>query len=111
MPQEWNAWLHHAIDTPPIVKKKLSWFKDHSPNLTGSPFAYEYKDNKKSNKLKIYIQHGHQMNNRFLTFFLGVFTVVVLIELCLSSDIVIAMVFMIFLLHLIKSMGGILVIK
>lgn len=52
VPQEWNAWLHHAIDTPPIVKKKLSWLKDHSPNLTGSPFAYEYKDNKKSKQIK-----------------------------------------------------------
>ena len=52
VPQEWNAWLHHAIDTPPIVEKKLSWIKDHSPNLTGSPFAYEYKDNKKSKQIK-----------------------------------------------------------
>ncbi len=52
VPQEWNAWLHHVTDTPPIEKKKLSWFKDHSPNLTGSPFAYEYKDQKKQKKVK-----------------------------------------------------------
>ena len=73
MPQEWNAWLHHAIDTPPIVKKKLSWLKDHSPNLTGSPLHTNIKIIKNQNKLKIYIQHGHQMNNRFLTFFFRCF--------------------------------------
>ncbi len=52
VPQEWNSWLHHATKTPPSIKKKLSWFKDHSPNLTGSPFAYEYKDKKKTKKIK-----------------------------------------------------------
>ncbi len=52
VPQEWNAWLHHATETPPSNQNKLSWFKDHSPNLTGSPFAYEYKDKKKTKKVK-----------------------------------------------------------
>ena len=37
---------HHQI------KKKFSWLKDHTPNLTGSPFAYEYKDKKKTKKVK-----------------------------------------------------------
>ncbi len=52
VPQEWNAWLHHATDSPPTETKKLSWYKDHSPNLTGSPFAYEYKDQKKPKQIK-----------------------------------------------------------
>ena len=39
VPQEWNAWLHHVSETPPLPKKKLKWFKDHIPNLTGSPFC------------------------------------------------------------------------
>ena len=52
VPQEWNAWLHHATETPPSNQKKLSWLKDHTPNLTGSPFAYEYKDKKKTKKVK-----------------------------------------------------------
>ena len=52
VPQEWNAWLHHVTDKPPLENKKLSWLKDHSPNLTGSPFAYEYQDQKKTKKVK-----------------------------------------------------------
>ena len=52
VPQEWNAWLHHATETPPSNQKKFSWLKDHTPNLTGSPFAYEYKDKKKTKKVK-----------------------------------------------------------
>ena len=52
VPQEWNAWLHHATETPPSYQNKFSWLKDHAPNLTGSPFAYEYKDKKKTKKVK-----------------------------------------------------------
>ena len=55
VPQEWNAWLHHVTDKPPLENKKLSWLKDHSPNLTGSPFAYEYQDQKKTKKSKKYL--------------------------------------------------------
>jgi NADH:ubiquinone oxidoreductase subunit len=53
IPQEWNAWLHHMTDE--IPKKditKPSWIKEHVPNLTGTPFAYEYKDKKDSSKIK-----------------------------------------------------------
>ena len=52
VPQEWNAWLHHVSEAPPLPKKKLKWYKDHIPNLTGSPFAYEYKDQKKPKQVK-----------------------------------------------------------
>ena len=37
-----------------IKSKKFSWLKDHTPNLTGSPFAYEYKDKKKKKVKNIY---------------------------------------------------------
>ena len=60
--------------------KKLKWFKDHIPNLTGSPFAYEYKD-QNQNRSKIFTRHGLQMNKRLLTFSLGIFTVIFLVKL------------------------------
>ena len=44
VPQRWNAWLHHVEETPPEKNiPKPSWLKNHSPNLTGTPFSYEYK--------------------------------------------------------------------
>ena len=46
VPQEWNAWLHHVTNDLPKKKPKLSWMKDHLPNMTGTPYAYEYKDQK-----------------------------------------------------------------
>ena len=53
IPQEWNAWLHHMTDeVPKTSSKKLSWIKDHVHNLTGTHFAYEYKDKKDSSKIK-----------------------------------------------------------
>ncbi len=53
IPQEWNAWLHHISDEiPDNLKKKPAWIKDHVPNLTGTPYAYEYKDKKDSSKIK-----------------------------------------------------------
>ena len=52
-PQEWNAWLHHITDEIPDMKaNKPFWIKEHIPNLTGTPFAYEYKDKKDSSKIK-----------------------------------------------------------
>ena len=52
VPQEWNAWLHHITDEIPDLKaKKPFWIKEHIPNLTGTPFAYEYKDKKDSSKI------------------------------------------------------------
>tara|TARA_B100000886_G_scaffold334011_2_gene288910 strand:+ start:1113 stop:1478 length:366 start_codon:yes stop_codon:yes gene_type:complete len=53
IPQEWNAWLHHrSIDVPKKISLKPKWIKEHVPNLTGTPFAYEYKDRKNKKKLK-----------------------------------------------------------
>ena len=53
VPQIWNAWLHHMINVPPKENEyKPGWIKEHIPNLTGTPFAYEYKDKKKSKKIK-----------------------------------------------------------
>ena len=46
-----HGYIMLQID-PPTETKKLSWYKDHSPNLTGSPFAYEYKDHKKPKQIK-----------------------------------------------------------
>ena len=34
------------------MKKNPLWMKEHVPNLTGTPFAYEYKDKKDSTKIK-----------------------------------------------------------
>ena len=55
VPQEWNAWLHHVTNDLPKKKPKLSWMKDHLPNMTGTPYAYEYKDQKKIRKNKKYL--------------------------------------------------------
>lgn len=54
IPQEWNAWLHHMTDKVPEKNNKdmPAWVKEHVPNLTGTPFAYEYKDKKDSTKIK-----------------------------------------------------------
>ena len=52
VPQEWNAWLHHVSNDLPKKTSKKSWMKDHLPNMTGTPYAYEYKDQKKSDKVK-----------------------------------------------------------
>ena len=53
VPQEWNAWLHHMTDEVPRNNtNKPSWVQDHVPNLTGTPYAYEYKDKKDSSKVK-----------------------------------------------------------
>ena len=51
VPQRWNAWLHHVEEKPPENNtSKPSWFKKHSPNLTGTPFSYEYKLDESINK-------------------------------------------------------------
>ena len=53
IPQEWNAWLHHITNEIPDIKPiSRSGLKNTLPNLTGTPFAYEYKDKKDSSKIK-----------------------------------------------------------
>jgi len=38
----WHAWIHHIIDdVSDIKKKKFSWQKKLSPNLTGTKKAYK----------------------------------------------------------------------
>jgi len=39
-------------DIPKKASSKPKWIKEHVPNLTGTPFAYEYKDRKNKKKLK-----------------------------------------------------------
>ncbi len=52
VPQRWNAWLHHADDDYPEENiLKPNWIKNHTPNLTGSPYSYEYKENPKKEKV------------------------------------------------------------
>ena len=53
IPQEWNAWLHHMTNNIPVSnEKRPRWIKNHVPNLTGTPYAYEYKDKKDKMKIK-----------------------------------------------------------
>ena len=53
VPQRWNAWLHHMTNEIPNENyRKPRWIKEHVPNLTGTPFAYEYKDKKDNKKVK-----------------------------------------------------------
>ena len=83
VPQRWNAWLHHVEEKPPENNiSKPSWSKKHSPNLTGTPFSYEYKLDESINKKQKKIQYGNQMNN-FTKFFLGFFFIVIMFDLML----------------------------
>ena len=51
VPPMWHAWLHHVEEAPPQTDvSKPSWSKNHSPNLTGTPFSYEYKLDESINK-------------------------------------------------------------
>lgn len=45
VPPDWHGWLHHIFDEPPTDKplQRRPWEKDHTPNLTGSAFAYRPK--------------------------------------------------------------------
>ena len=53
VPQCWNAWLHHVVKDPPINdQSKPEWIKEHTPNLTGSPYSYEYTFEKNTKKTK-----------------------------------------------------------
>jgi NADH:ubiquinone oxidoreductase subunit len=38
VPAEWHGWLHYTTDK--ILEKKHSWQKQHTPNLSGTKFAY-----------------------------------------------------------------------
>ena len=41
VPPEWNAWLQHNADEPPLGEAQdHPWEKEHVPNLTGTTGAY-----------------------------------------------------------------------
>jgi NADH:ubiquinone oxidoreductase subunit len=42
VPPEWNGWLHHTFDKPPLDggRPKAPWQKEHLPNLTGTDATY-----------------------------------------------------------------------
>jgi NADH:ubiquinone oxidoreductase subunit len=41
VPPEWNAWLQHLADEPPVrPPADYAWEKPHVPNLTGTDGAY-----------------------------------------------------------------------
>ncbi len=41
VPAEWHGWLHHTLDAPPLDAPlpRKAWETDHTPNMTGTPFA------------------------------------------------------------------------
>lgn len=43
VPPEWFGWLHHLVEEPPTVAPlpRKAWEREHRPNLTGTPFAYQ----------------------------------------------------------------------
>jgi len=57
IPALWHAWIHHILQNPPAEKELSSYhprliFKEHKPNLTGTPKAWNpesspYQENKK----------------------------------------------------------------
>lgn len=46
VPTHWSSWLHYISDEIPTTPKKYSWQKTHTPNLTGTKFAYNPAKNK-----------------------------------------------------------------
>jgi NADH:ubiquinone oxidoreductase subunit len=42
VPPDWHGWLHHTFEAPPTSApfKVKPWEKPHTPNLSGTPFAY-----------------------------------------------------------------------
>lgn len=39
IPANWHAWMHHTTNDP-ISHKKLFWMKAHTPDLTGTTYAF-----------------------------------------------------------------------
>ncbi|MBL41133.1 MAG: NADH:ubiquinone oxidoreductase subunit NDUFA12 [Rhodospirillaceae bacterium] len=53
VPPDWNAWLQHNTESPPIKNSKnFSWEKSHLPNLTGTTAAYSPKNSVSETKNK-----------------------------------------------------------
>ena len=52
---DWYLWIHHTVnEIPDDSKKKYSWQKDHSENLTGTTDSYRPNTISKSEKQKKY---------------------------------------------------------
>ena len=80
VPQCWNAWLHHVVKEPPVTdQRKPEWIKEHTSNLTGSPYSYEYTFEKNKKKNQKMIRFGALMNKYLV--FLG-FLFLFIIDLC-----------------------------
>lgn len=45
VPADWYGWLHHTLDEPPTKSPltRREWESDHSPNMTGTPYARKPK--------------------------------------------------------------------
>ena len=44
IPPNWYSWIHFTSSKPPdFYKKKYSWEKEHTPNLSGTKNAYRPK--------------------------------------------------------------------
>ena len=45
VPPEWHGWLHYTFAEPPTEAPlvRRSWETDHTPNMTGTLFAYRPK--------------------------------------------------------------------
>lgn len=42
VPALWHSWLHHMVPLPPNTKEKThAWEKEHQPNLTDTPHAFD----------------------------------------------------------------------
>ena len=39
---EWHGWLHYTVEHPPTEQPlpRRAWVKPHTPNLSGTPFAW-----------------------------------------------------------------------
>ena len=50
VPADWHGWLHYTLDTPPTETPlpRQDWETDHTPNLTGTVFAYRPKGSLKA---------------------------------------------------------------
>jgi len=49
IPPYWHGWMHYSVDNIPTekdMKKSTKWQKQHTPNLTGTNFAYLPKGHK-----------------------------------------------------------------
>lgn len=45
VPADWHGWLHYTLESPPTEAplQRRAWETDHTPNMTGTLFAYRPK--------------------------------------------------------------------